>query len=138
MSETKKFYVGGTAYDVSISGQTFDHGMPDAWVANATTQYNALVAAMKEVSLSGIPFFITTDHHGDGTYGQQWLEILTRISETSIWAIIPLTFSDLFLWHRWRSRQADFRITSAFLETMISKRMRIIRRTTLISITASR
>lgn len=73
MSETKKFYVGGNAYDVSISGQTFDHGMPDAWVANATTQYNALVAAMKEVSLSGIPFFITTDHHGDGTYGQQWL-----------------------------------------------------------------
>ena len=73
MSDTKKFYVDGTAYDVQISGQTFDHGMSDAWVANAATQYNAMLSALKEVSISGIPFFIATDHHGKGTFGQQWM-----------------------------------------------------------------
>lgn len=73
MGKTKKFYVNGTAYDVPISGQSYDHGMPESWVANAQAQYGAMTAAMKEPSLSGVPFFIATDHHGKGTFAQQWL-----------------------------------------------------------------
>lgn len=73
MGDSVKMYVGNTAYDVQIAGQTYDHGMSDAWVANATTQYEAMQAALKDISCSGIPFFIATDQHGDGTYGQQWV-----------------------------------------------------------------
>ena len=73
MGDSVKMYMGGTGYDLQVSGQTFKHGMSDTWVANATIQYNAMLSAMKEISTSGIPFFIATDQHGKGTYGQQWL-----------------------------------------------------------------
>ena len=73
MNDSVKMYVGSTAYNVKISGQTFDHRMPETWVANATAQYNAMMAAMEDIPVSCIPFFIATDQHGDGTVGQQWV-----------------------------------------------------------------
>lgn len=73
MANQVNLYMGSTAYSVPVAGQTFDHGMSDAWVANATTQYNAMMGALSDISYSGVPFFVTTDQHGKGTGGNQWL-----------------------------------------------------------------
>lgn len=73
MADSVRVYMGGTAYDLQKTGQTFDHGMTDAWVVNAQTQYDAMIAALQEISCSGVPFFVCTDQHGRGAYAQQWM-----------------------------------------------------------------
>lgn len=73
MSTNIDLYMGNTKYKVPTKAQSFKHGMSDAWVTNAATQYNAMMAVLSDISCSGIPFFVTTDHHGHGTYGQQWM-----------------------------------------------------------------
>ena len=68
-----KLYFGSTFYKVPVAGVEYDHIMSDAWVANAETQYNAMMTRLAEVSVSGVPFFISTDQHGGTLTQHRWL-----------------------------------------------------------------
>ena len=47
------------------------NNITDAWVTNATTAYNNLLSAYREKPNVSIPFFISTDQHGQGTNLEQ-------------------------------------------------------------------
>lgn len=73
MAEEIKLYFGSTYYNVPMSSAYLKHTMTDTWVANAKTQYNAMKSVISEISVDGIPFFISTDQHGGGLQGHRWL-----------------------------------------------------------------
>lgn len=47
------------------------NGLTDAWITNATTAYNSMLARYTELANGSIPFFISTDQHGFGTNLEQ-------------------------------------------------------------------
>lgn len=47
-------------------------GLTSGWVTNATAAYNAMKARYKEFANGAIPFFISTDQHGNGVEQHRW------------------------------------------------------------------
>lgn len=59
----------------SAVGATLVTNLTNAWITNATTAYNSLLSAYREKPNVSVPFFISTDQHGQGTNLEQhrWL-----------------------------------------------------------------
>lgn len=49
------------------------NNLTDAWITNATTQYNAMKAKYKDLSNYAVPFFISTDQHSSGLEQHRWV-----------------------------------------------------------------
>ena len=58
----------------SAIGATLTYnGLPDAWITNATAAYTAMLNRYKELANGAIPFFISTDQHGNGVEQHRWV-----------------------------------------------------------------
>lgn len=73
MANKVRLFFGSKSVSVPTEAIVHEHTMTEAWIANAETQYNAMSAVLDEISVSGIPFFISTDQHGRTLTQHCWL-----------------------------------------------------------------
>lgn len=73
MANNVRLFFGSKSVSVPTEAIVHEHTMTEAWIANAETQYNAMSAVLDEISVSGIPFFISTDQHGRTLTQHCWL-----------------------------------------------------------------
>lgn len=57
----------------TTSGTLSVAGLSDAWIANAEAAYALMLAKMRELGNSAIPWFIQTDQHGRGGTAAKWV-----------------------------------------------------------------
>ena len=73
MANNVTLFFGSRSVSVPTESVIHEHTMTENWVHNAEIQYNAMMEVMKEISVSGVPFFLSTDQHG-GTLTQHcWM-----------------------------------------------------------------
>jgi hypothetical protein len=73
MAQNVKLFFGSRSVSVPTEAVVHEHTMTEAWVNNAQTQYNAMMAVMTEISISGVPFFLSTDQHARTLTQHCWM-----------------------------------------------------------------
>ncbi len=64
---------GSVSLGTAIGATLSITGLPEAWSTHAETAYQNLLAAYEENPNANIPFFITTDQHGQGLEANRWV-----------------------------------------------------------------
>lgn len=54
------------------------NNLTDAWITNATSAYDSMKAKYKSLANKAIPFFISTDQHGNGLEQHRWVNNIDK------------------------------------------------------------